>query len=348
MSYAERLNNFNENLSEGIDRAKQIGEQAAQLKALNRDSTRSGFDKVNDSINTSAGIGGTAAMIYNTYKHGKLTTFLQKYELSKLTGKGGNSGIENAGNELKGSIDAPRNVSSGVAPNSESIQLPESSSIQNTVDSIKGRIIGNQTEGAKPTDLGQSISSKSLPESEIENPLFDKGTAEPAAVRPLPATAGGERADIAQPDITTRDSAEFPRIGQDGLIDNASNEAREAAGTAAGDIKNLAGEAAPEAEAGINSLSGGLEQGAAGIARAAASKLGEATGSSIADGIAGGLEAAAPEVGAAAPILAAVGGLIQLGTTIAGLVHKDKKPPPVVAPPVAAPVQIAANLSEIK
>ena len=41
MSYAERLNSFNDNLTDGINRAKEIAGQAAQLKAANRDPKKS-------------------------------------------------------------------------------------------------------------------------------------------------------------------------------------------------------------------------------------------------------------------------------------------------------------------
>lgn len=323
MSYSQRLTSFNDNLTDTINRGKEIAGQAAQLKALNRDPKRSVFDKVNDSVSTVAGIGATGGMILNTYQHGKLTTHIQKYELSKLTGKGGNSGLENAGNEKTGLIDAPRNVSSGVAPNSESVQLPESANGSSSLDSLKGRVMGNQEDGAQSTDLGKVVSSKSMPESEISNDAFDPQTTAPAAVK----SAVGD----ARSEIMTDASGNFQRVGTgaaESALKDASTTLTKAPGT--------------------ESMAGTVEQGAASIAKAAASKLGESTGTSIADGIAGGLEAAAPEVGVAAPVLAAVGGLIQLGTTIAGLLHKNKAPPPVTAAAQPAPMQIAANLSEIK
>ena len=48
--------------------------------------------------------------------------------------------------------------------------------------------------------------------------------------------------------------------------------------------------------------------------------------------------------GPAAPIVGLVGGLISLGTTIAGLFHK-KPPPKKEAPPPAQAQSIGANLS---
>ena len=314
MSYAERINNFNESLNDSVDRAKEIAGQAAQLKALNKDPTRTVFDKVNDSVSTSAGIVGTTAQIYNTYKHGKLTTFLQKFELNKLTGQGGNPGIQNAGKEAKGLIDLPKNVSSGVAPNSGSVALPQGTQ---SLDSLKGKIIGNQSQDAKPTDLGEAVARKAVPDSEVSNDAFDPAAAAPAAVRPAPASiapsATGDAADAAE-----NSSVGIAR----GFIDK-------------GRISN--------ASAGEN-----VASGAASIAKAAASAAGEASGDTIAGAVSTGLEALAPEVGPAAPVVAAIGGLIQLGTTIAGLVHKKPKQATVAPPPPPQASQIGVNLSEIK
>jgi hypothetical protein len=59
-----------------------------------------------------------------------------------------------------------------------------------------------------------------------------------------------------------------------------------------------------------------------------------------------GLDEAAAFSGPAAPIIGLVGGLISLGTTIAGLFHK--KPPPVkVAPPPVATTSVGGNLKDV-
>lgn len=58
-----------------------------------------------------------------------------------------------------------------------------------------------------------------------------------------------------------------------------------------------------------------------------------------------GLDEAAAFSGPAAPIIGLIGGLVSLGTTIAGLFHK--KPPPVkVAPPPVATVSVGGNLKD--
>ena len=353
MSYAERINNFNESLNDSVDRAKEIAGQAAQLKALNKDPTRSVFDKVNDSVSTSAGIVGTTAQIYNTYKHGKLTTFLQKFELNKLTGQGGNPGIQNAGNEAKGLIDLPKNVSSGVAPNSGSVALPQGTQ---SLDSLKGKIIGNQSQDAKPTDLGEAVARKAVPDSEVSNDAFDPAAAAPAAVRPAPASiapsATGDAADAAENSSVgiARGFIDKGRISNVDPLENVTNEAQNVAKTAGNVLSDVKGAAGAAADAAGDAASAGenVASGAASIAKAAASAAGEASGDTIAGAVSTGLEALAPEVGPAAPVVAAIGGLIQLGTTIAGLVHKKPKQATVAAPPPPQASQIGVNLSEIK
>jgi hypothetical protein len=342
MSYAERINNFNESLNDSVDRAKEIAGQAAQLKALNKDPTRTVFDKVNDSVSTSAGIVGTTAQIYNTYKHGKLTTFLQKFELNKLTGQGGNPGIQNAGKEAKGLIDLPKNVSSGVAPNSGSVALPQGTQ---SLDSLKGKIIGNQSQDAKPTDLGEAVARKAVPDSEVSNDAFDPASAAPAAVRPAPASiapsATGDAADAAENSSVgiARGFIDKGRISNVDPLENVTNEAQNVAKTAGNVLSDVKGAAGAAADAAGD---------AASIAKAAASAAGEASGDTIAGAVSTGLEALAPEVGPAAPVVAAIGGLIQLGTTIAGLVHKKPKQATVAPPPPPQASQIGVNLSEIK
>jgi hypothetical protein len=353
MSYAERINNFNESLNDSVDRAKEIAGQAAQLKALNKDPTRSVFDKVNDSVSTSAGIVGTTAQIYNTYKHGKLTTFLQKFELNKLTGQGGNPGIQNAGKEAKGLIDLPKNVSSGVAPNSGSVALPQGTQ---SLDSLKGKIIGNQSQDAKPTDLGEAVARKAVPDSEVSNDAFDPASAAPAAVRPAPASiapsATGDAADAAENSSVgiARGFIDKGRISNVDPLENVTNEAQNVAKTAGNVLSDVKGAAGAAADAAGDAASAGenVASGAASIAKAAASAAGEASGDTIAGAVSTGLEALAPEVGPAAPVVAAIGGLIQLGTTIAGLVHKKPKQATVAPPPPPQASQIGVNLSEIK
>jgi len=70
-------------------------------------------------------------------------------------------------------------------------------------------------------------------------------------------------------------------------------------------------------------------------------------GGEIADDVASGLLASAPEFGPAGAIVAGISGLIGLGTTIAGLFHKNKEPTeePQEAPVPAPTLSIGANLS---
>lgn len=71
-------------------------------------------------------------------------------------------------------------------------------------------------------------------------------------------------------------------------------------------------------------------------------------GGEIADDVGAGLLAAAPEFGPAGAIVAGISGLIGLGSTIAGLFHKNKPPPPPPDPSTITPaptLSIGANLS---
>jgi hypothetical protein len=81
------------------------------------------------------------------------------------------------------------------------------------------------------------------------------------------------------------------------------------------------------------------------IASTASKVVGD--GGEIADDVASGLLASAPEFGPAGAIVAGISGLIGLGTTIAGLFHKNKPAPeePQEAPVPAPTLSIGANLS---
>jgi len=89
---------------------------------------------------------------------------------------------------------------------------------------------------------------------------------------------------------------------------------------------------------------------AANAARGAAAGAGEdaaGAGAGIGEGlgIGEGIDAAAAFAGPAAPIIGLIGGLVSLGTTIAGLFHK--KPPPVKEAPPPAPVSsVGGNLKD--
>ena len=103
------------------------------------------------------------------------------------------------------------------------------------------------------------------------------------------------------------------------------------------------------ANAGANAADadgGAAANAARGAARAAAGAGEDALADAGAGlGIGEGLETAAAFSGPAAPLLGLVGGLISLGTTIAGLFHK--KPPPVKeAPPPAPTVSVGGNLKD--
>tara|TARA_R110001599_G_scaffold5563_1_gene27867 strand:+ start:7797 stop:9089 length:1293 start_codon:yes stop_codon:yes gene_type:complete len=97
----------------------------------------------------------------------------------------------------------------------------------------------------------------------------------------------------------------------------------------------------------VNGISSDIQTGLSTAAKVGAS-VGEDVGSDALSGVATGLLASAPELGPAGLITGAVGGLISLGSTIAGLFESKPKSPP---PPAAAPViqaSVGANLSQIQ
>lgn len=98
--------------------------------------------------------------------------------------------------------------------------------------------------------------------------------------------------------------------------------------------------------AGANSADGNAIADGSNAAKAAAGAGGDiAEGLGEGAGIGEGLEAAAAFSGPAAPIIGLIGGLVSLGTTIAGLFHK-KPPPQKVAPPPAPTTSVGGNLKD--
>tara|TARA_R100000657_G_C4682352_1_gene132197 strand:+ start:686 stop:1915 length:1230 start_codon:yes stop_codon:yes gene_type:complete len=406
--YAERIDQFNKSVEDAKEHAENIANQVENLRAIQRDPARSMFDKVNDSVSGVAGAIGQAAQIYHTYKHGKVLTFLEQHDINKALGKVGKGGLKNAGNETLNAIDQARNAPlSGVAPNSEAIQLPEAKEL---VSSLKGRIIGNESEGASPADLGQLVGRTSALPDKADNLSSDAvnqvltAQAKPeelqntgTAIKTTPQgqklfTAEGTDPERAGPSDLSADarqtlSEQFTKSPADeednpfGFFKMFPEErALQAAPTAedkgASFGQELVSEATQEALSPIkintNALSGGEKvvenlaksagdlggdvdnavNVAGTVAKAAGSTLGkiagEGGGNLLGDTIATSMEAVAPETGPIAPLVAAVGGLVALGSSLAGLFHKNKPPPKVepVAPPAAA--QVGANLSVAK
>ena len=403
--YADRVDQFNKSVEDARQHAENIASQVENLKAIQRDPTRSLFDKVNDSVSGVAGAVGQAAQIYHTYKHGKVLTFLEQHDINKALGKVGNGGLKNAGNEIDNSIDLIKNAPiAGVAPNSEALQLPDAKEL---VSSLKGRIIGNESEGATPSDLGQLVGrTTALPDkadnltqdavnrvlssaqpAEPDNPFgfFNMFPEEREGERPPPAqpaeslppravdrsageaefeAVGGERPPDYPKAITAEDRG--ATFGQD-LISDDTNQALaplkfNLPEAEIPSVRNLNTNLVSGGERVIDNLAqtagdlgGDVDKAvtvAGNVAKAAGSTLGKVAGEGganmLGDTIATSMEAVAPETGPIAPLVAAVGGLVALGSSLAGLFHKNKPPPQVqpVAPPPAA--QIGADLSVSK
>ena len=114
--------------------------------------------------------------------------------------------------------------------------------------------------------------------------------------------------------------------------------------------KSLANGAKAAVQGAGNAVSGVSNDVQTGLSTAAkvGANVGEDVGEEALNATASGLLASAPELGPAGLITGAVGGLISLGSTIAGLFESKPKPP--TPPPVAPVVQasVGANLSQIQ
>jgi hypothetical protein len=393
--YSERAEGFAKSLEDAREHAENIASQVANIKALNRDPQRALFDKVNDSVGTVSGAVGNVAQIIHQYKHGRVTTFIERHEINQALGRYGNSGTKNAGNEILNTIDQARNAPrAGLAPNSQALQLPEAKPAD-LVSSLKGRIIGNMPDGAKPSDLAEAaratgaipeqsdaqsvaqasalVNKPSAPaetapaegnpsgveaETNIDEavaareaeaaarpaPAAPSGAAEPARSflnKPLPEEGAGKALADAEQPIGSSILGESSQLLQPIKINtNAISGGEEA-------VDNLAG-AATEGVQGAVSNVGKAANVAKSIGSTLAKNVGEASESALPDAISAGIEAAAPETGPIAPLVAAVGGLVALGSSMAKIFHKNKPPPPIALAPPPVASQIGANLSVSK
>lgn len=380
--YSERVEGFAKSLEDAREHAENVASQVANIRALNRDPQRALFDKVNDSVGTVSGAVGNVAQIIHQYKHGRVTTFLERHEINEALGRYGNSGTKNAGNEILNTIDQARNAPrAGLAPNSQALQLPEAKPAD-LVSSLKGRIIGNMPDGAKPSDLAEAaratgaIPEQSDAQSVAEASALVNKPSAPAETAPPEAETNIDEA------VAAREAEAAARPAPAGTAEPARNFLskplpEEGAGKALADAEqpigsSILGEssqllqpikintnAISGGEEAVNNLAGGDIAGtvsnvgkAANVAKSVGSTLaknaGEASESALPDAISAGIEAAAPETGAIAPLVAAVGGLVALGSSMAKIFHKNKPPPPVALAPPPIASQIGANLSVSK
>lgn len=371
--YAERIEQFNRSLESAREHAENVASQVESLQGINRDPTKSLFNKINDTVGVVAGTTGQAAQIYHTYKHGKVLTFLERHDINQALGKAGNGGLKNAGNEVAKDIDDMRNAPvGGVAPNSSGIQLPKASEL---VSSLKGRLIGNESQGSSPADLGQLVDrTTALPDKADNLSLDDVNRAVnlPKDIAETALNVEPEAAEATGTAVKQSEAAGFKLFTPKGLDQTRAGASEVSPADRLAFAKQFTETAGNPKDTLTNAISGGDEAVenvakiggdvlgdvskakniAGGIGKAVSNTLGkisgEGGGEALGDTIASGMEAVAPETGAAAPLVAAVGGLVALGTTIAGLFHKNKPPPPVTAPPPPAAAQIGADLSVSK
>lgn len=419
--YAERVEQFNKSVDDARQHAENIASQVENLKAIQRDPTKSLFDKVNDSVSGVAGTIGNAAQIYHTYKHGQVLTFLEKHDINTALGRAGKGGMKNAGNEINNTLDLVKNAPrAGLSPNSESLQLPDAKEL---VSSLKGRIIGNESQGASPADLGQlvdrttalpdkadnvgaddvkqALTSQAKPE-ELQNtgtaikssPSGQKlytpegvdesragasdlsqsaktGLAEQFTKAPQ-AREGGPALPSGGADEEDNPFSFFSQFPEERAVQAAPSAEEKGASFGQALVSDETNEALAPLKLNTNAISGGEKvvsnlaksagdlggdventvNAVGGVAKAAGATLGrmagEGGGELLGNTIATSMEAIAPETGPIAPFVAAVGGLVALGSSLAGLFHKNKPPPKVapVAPPPAA--QVGADLSVSK
>lgn len=371
MSYADRISTFNQSIADAKQHADNIAGQIENLKAINRDPTKALFNKINDSVGTTSGTIGQAAQLYHTYKHGKVLTFLEKHEVNQALGKGGNGGLKNAGNELLNTVDQARNAPiGGVSPNSQSLQLPKANEL---VSSLKGRLIGNETDAANPNDLAQLVGrTQALPAKadamgqEVLNKAFN-GQA-PAQELAAPSRAIDRGQGATHQSVGGQEPADYPspitaadRAATKGG-DLISGETQAALEPLKLDLPQTGTSILSRGSKLVNNLIGGGSkvEGEVSNAGKIAGKIGDSIGNTLGkmsgegggqalgDTIATSMEAAAPETGALAPLVAAVGGLVALGSSIAGMFHKNKPPPPVKAVAPVAAAQVGADLSVVK
>ena len=371
MSYASRIASFNQSVTDAKEHADAIAEQVENLKGINRDPSRNLYNKINDSIGAVSGTIGQAAQLYHTYKHGQVMTFLEKHDINTALGRNGQGGLKNAGNELLNTVDQARNAPrAGLAPNSESIQLPEANQL---VSSLKGRIIGNESQGASQSDLGQLVGrSQALPDKadDLGQDAVNRVLNSQAPTQELvaPSRAIDRNQGLASHDSVGGQAPEDYPVP----ISQADRTASKGSDLISGETEQaLAPINLDLPETNTNLISGGTKvvnnlakatnlEGdvdnavnvAGNMAKAAGSAVGrlagEGGGELLTNTIATGMEAVAPETGPLAPLVAAVGGLVALGSSIAGMFHKNKPPPKVVAPPPPAQAQVGADLSVSK
>lgn len=394
--YAERVEQFNKSVDDARQHAENIASQVENLKAIQRDPTKSLFDKVNDSVSGVAGTIGQAAQIYHTYKHGQVLTFLEKHDINTALGRAGKGGMKNAGNEINNTLDLVKNAPrAGVSPNSESLQLPDAKEL---VSSLKGRIIGNESQGASPADLGQLVDRTTALPNKADNVSADdvkQALTSQAKPEELQNTGTAIKTTPSGQKLFTPEGVDESRAGASDLSQSSRTALAEQFTKAPADEEQRAVQAAPSAEdkgasfgkalvsdetkqalepikINTNAISGGEKavtnlaksagdlggdventvNAVGGAAKAAGATLGkiagEGGGEMLGDTIATSMEAIAPETGPIAPFVAAVGGLVALGSSLAGLFHKNKPPPKVapVAPPPAAQVGVDLSVSK--
>tara|TARA_R110000823_G_scaffold139690_5_gene269717 strand:- start:1360 stop:2592 length:1233 start_codon:yes stop_codon:yes gene_type:complete len=182
-------------------------------------------------------------------------------------------------------------------------------------------------------DVKNTIGSVTTP-AQNTGALLDQGTNDLAAA--LRGGQGSVLTGLKTVNALGQDASNLLPGNIPGLLRGAAN------------LANGAGQQAIQAAGQtVSNITDDAQSAASTVAKVAAT-TGESLGDDALSGAATGLLASAPELGPAGLITGAIGGLIQLGSTIAGVFESKPKPPPPPAPVPVIQASVGANLSQIQ
>ncbi len=402
-AYGERLNAFND----AVDRTKEMAESAAEyvrgMKDRINDPSQDLFTKINDGVNTTAGMVNQGAQLYGTYKNAQVQSWNLKKDIldvkqdqlkQVLAKKAGSMSPANPGTPQQTpeiSDDAFSSQASRVK------NLPNASDIKSQIaqDPVAGKnpLAGDLSNEDKQAifDARDNIVNKSIsgakapatqsPPTQSQAPPQAQNVASSADqnANSVSSSIGSSTDPVAQSSALTNDVDDAASVlskapsAVSGMVSQAGNNLPQGVSQVTGALKDFSSDAGDAASQLVNNTLGQAQQLAGGVNNAvqdagsaaqglaqgaedlgsnlakAGSSLGESLGTGALDGVADGLLASAPELGPAGVITGAVGGLIQLGTTIAGWFHHSKPtPPPAPTPVIPVQASIGANLSTIQ
>lgn len=305
MSYADRVNSFASRLSEA-------GEHINNIRNAVKEAPDT-FAKINAGIQSTAGGIGSVAGLKVSADHNAVITALAKRGIKKPIFQGNrisSAGEQNADVPVRATPTDPQPAGSA------------------------GRAAGG--DGIEISDLS------SIAQSPVSRARFGDGLDFDADFSTMnDARASGQQTNLGQHPTDADADAGNIRVGRPNQgTDGSSGDAGAGSGSAdAGDAGGSSLPRPPMTEEEQNLFPAGSAPSEGG-----GQALSGATESLAPEEIAGGLEAAAPETGPLAPLVALIGGLVSLGSSIAGAFHHTDMP----TPPPAPKVNVGENLSHIR